>query len=185
MRAARSVARAETRSEARPETRPTSRPAVRPARVAGTTAAAALALAGLTGCAPTIGVEVAPHAADPACAEVMLAVPDELGDDLPKVQTDSQATAAWGEPGGAVTMRCGVEQLGPSADCQHVDSGNGTTVDWIVTTDDAGTWSFVTYGREPAVEVLVPPAVTEDHSTSFIADLAGAVTQVPATKECQ
>ncbi|NNH54432.1 DUF3515 domain-containing protein [Promicromonospora citrea] len=144
-----------------------------------------MALAGLTGCAPTIGVEVAPHAADPACAEVMLAVPDELGDDLPKVQTDSQATAAWGEPGGAVTMRCGVEQLGPSADCQHVDSGNGTTVDWIVTTDDAGTWSFVTYGREPAVEVLVPPAVTEDHSTSFIADLAGAVTQVPATKECQ
>src|SRR5690606_37252148 len=129
VRAARSVARAETRSE----TRPPSRPAVGPARVAGTTAAAALAVAGLTGCAPTIGVEVAPHAADPACAEVMLAVPDELGDDLPKVQTDSQATAAWGEPGGAVTMRCGVEQLGPSADCQHVDSGNGTTVDWIVT----------------------------------------------------
>ncbi|MCP2264335.1 Protein of unknown function (DUF3515) [Promicromonospora thailandica] len=139
----------------------------------------------LAGCARTIGVEVAPHAAEPECADVMLAVPDELGTDLPKVRTSSQATAAWGEPGAAVTMRCGVEQIGPSADCQQVDSGDGTTVDWIVTTDDAGTWSFVTYGRDPAVEVLVPPAVTEDHSTSFIADLAQAVSQVPATKECQ
>lgn len=156
-----------------------------PVRSAIALTTAALALVALAGCARTIGVEVAPSAADPRCAEVMLAVPDELGGDLPKVTTDSQATAAWGEPGAAVTMRCGVAEVGPSADCQHVDSGDGTAVDWIVTTDDAGTWSFVTYGREPAVEVIVPPAVTENHSTSFIADLAGAVTQVPATKECQ
>lgn len=130
-------------------------------------------------------MEVAPNAADPKCAEVMLAVPDELGPDLPKVQTNAQATAAWGEPGAAVTMRCGVDQVGPAADCQAVDSGDGTAVDWIVTTDGADTWSFVTYGREPAVEVIVPPAVTENHSTSFVTDLADAVTQVPATKECQ
>jgi hypothetical protein len=154
-------------------------------RTAVVLAAAALTAVSLGGCARTIGVEVAPDAADPLCAEVVLAVPDELGTDLPKVPTDAQATAAWGEPGAAVTLRCGVAELGPSGDCQHVDSGDGTTVDWIVATDDKGTWSFVTYGREPAVEVIVPPAVTEDHSTSFIADLASAVTQVPATKECQ
>jgi hypothetical protein len=163
---------------------------VLPARIIAPRLVAAVTTAALTigvlgGCARTIGVEVAPDAADPKCAEVLLAVPEELGPDLPKVPTNAQATAAWGEPGGAVTMRCGVEQLGPSGDCQHVDSGDGTTVDWIVTTDDEGTWSFVTYGREPAVEVVVPPTVTEDHSTSFIADLAGAVTQIPATKECQ
>jgi hypothetical protein len=157
---------------------------VLPARLVSASTAALLIVA-LAGCARTIGVEVAPDAADPKCAEVMLAVPEELGPDLPKVPTNAQATAAWGEPGGAVTMRCGVAQLGPSGDCQHVDSGDGTAVDWIVTTDDKGTWSFVTYGREPAVEVIVPPAVTEDHSTAFIADLADAVTQVPATKECQ
>jgi hypothetical protein len=157
---------------------------VLPARFS-TALSAVLAIGALAGCARAIGVEVAPDAADPKCAEVMLAVPEELGPDLPKVPTNAQATAAWGEPGGAVTMRCGVAQLGPSGDCQHVDSGDGTAVDWIVTTDDKGTWSFVTYGREPAVEVIVPPTVTENHSTSFIADLAGAVTQVPATKECQ
>jgi hypothetical protein len=149
------------------------------------TTAAVLAVVALGGCARTIGVEVAPNAADPKCAEVMLAVPDELGPDLPKIQTNAQATAAWGEPGAAVTMRCGVDQVGPAADCQAVDSGDGTAVDWIVTTDGADTWSFVTYGREPAVEVIVPPAVTENHSTSFVTDLADAVTQVPATKECQ
>lgn len=154
-------------------------------RIAAVLATAALTAVALGGCTRTIGVEVAPDAADPLCASVLLAVPDELGEDLPKVPTDAQATAAWGEPGGAVTMRCGVEQLGPSGDCQHVDTGDGTTVDWIVTTDDQGTWSFVTYGRDPAVEVIVPPAVTDDHSTSFIADLADAVSQVPATKECQ
>jgi hypothetical protein len=158
---------------------------VLPARFVTASAVAAVTILVLGGCARSIGVEVAPNAADPMCAEVMLAVPDELGTDLPKVQTDSQATAAWGEPGAAVTMRCGVTQVGPAADCQHVDSGDGTAVDWIVTTDDEGTWSFVSYGREPAVEVIVPPAVTENHSTSFIADLARAVTQVPATKECQ
>lgn len=156
-----------------------------PARFVAASTIAALTILALGGCARTIGVEVAPDAADPLCADVMLAVPDELGTDLPKVQTNSQATAAWGEPGAAVTMRCGVDQIGPSASCQHVDSRDGTSVDWIVTTDDAGTWSFVTYGRDPAAEVIVPPVVTQDHSTSFIADLARAVTQVPATKECR
>ncbi|MFE7505664.1 DUF3515 family protein [Promicromonospora sp. NPDC057488] len=154
-------------------------------RTAVVLAAAALTTVSLAGCSRTIGVEVAPNAADPLCAEVVLAVPDELAVDLPKVPTDAQATAAWGEPGAAVTLRCGVEQLGPVGDCQQVPSGDGTTVDWIVATDDKDTWSFITYGREPAVEVVVPPAVTKDHSTSFISDLASAVTQVPATKECQ
>ena len=156
-----------------------------PVRFVAALTTAVLTVVALGGCARTIGVEVAPNATDPTCAEIMLAVPEDLGADLPKVPTNAQATAAWGEPGGAVTMRCGVDQVGPSAECQHVDSGDGVPVDWIVTTDDEGTWSFITYGREPAVEVIVPPTVTEDHSTSFIADLSGAVKQVPATKECQ
>jgi hypothetical protein len=86
----------------------------------------------------------------------MLALPDQLAADLPKVKTDSQATAAWGAPGAAVTLRCGVTPPGPSADCQRVESPSGT-VDWIVATDGEGTWRFTTFGREPAVEVVVPP----------------------------
>lgn len=137
----------------------------------------------LAGCTPTIGVEAAEDAANPVCAEVMLALPDRLAADLPRLKTDSQATAAWGEPGGAVTLRCGVEQPGPSADCQRVESG-GATVDWIVGTDGEGTWQFVTYGRDPAVEVVVPPAVTQTRSTAFVADLTQAVNHVEQTREC-
>ena len=142
------------------------------------------AAATLAGCAgPTIGVEAAPDAANPDCASVMLALPESLADDLDKAQTTSQATAAWGEPGAAVTLRCGVTPPGPSPDCQRVESASGT-VDWIVVTDDAGTWRFTTYGREPAVEVLVPPAITKDHSTAFVSDLAQAVAHVEQTDEC-
>lgn len=136
-------------------------------------------------CAPVIGVPVAPHAADPLCASVVLSLPDALADDLPRVDTNSQATAAWGTPGAAVTLRCGVEPPGPSDRCQSVESADGTTIDWIVATDDAGTWSFTTYGRDPAVEMTVPPAVMEDHTASFVIDVAGAVSQVAPERTCQ
>jgi hypothetical protein len=141
------------------------------------------AVALLAACTPMIGVEAGEDATDPDCAPVMLALPDVVAGDLERADTNAQATAAWGEPGAAVTLRCGVTPPGPSADCQRIESGDGT-VDWIVASGDDGTWRFTTYGREPAVEVTVPPAVTQDHSTSFIADLTRAVELVPATREC-
>jgi hypothetical protein len=134
-------------------------------------------------CAPTIGVPVADDAANPLCADVVLALPDSLAEDLPKVGTTSQATAAWGEPGAAVTLRCGVEVPGPTTtECQSVQSEAGT-VDWLVV-EDEGTWTFTTYGRDPAVQVVVPPAVTDTHSTAFVADLGRAVMEVPQTRAC-
>lgn len=141
------------------------------------------AVALLAACTPMIGVEAGEDAANPDCAPVMLALPDVVAGDLERVDTNAQATAAWGEPGAAVTLRCGVAPPGPSAECQRIESANGT-VDWIVANSDDGTWRFTTYGREPAIEVTVPPAVTADHSTSFITDLAGAVDLVPATEQC-
>jgi hypothetical protein len=151
----------------------------------GLTAVLVVGAVGATAaCAPRIGVPVADDAANPLCAEVVLAVPDSLGEDLPKLGTTSQATAAWGAPGAAVTLRCGVEVPGPTTDlCQSVGTGSGT-VDWVVVEDGAGTWTFTTYGRDPAVQVVVPPAVTANRSTSFIADLGPAVQSVPQTREC-
>ncbi|SDS35823.1 Protein of unknown function [Paraoerskovia marina] len=138
----------------------------------------------LTGCAPTIGVPAAEDATDPVCASIVLSVPDELAG-LPQVPTNSQATTAWGEPGAAITLRCGVEPPGPTAEapCLTVESSSGD-VDWLAAPDDEGTWTFVTYGRDPAVEVQVPPAITEDRSTSFVADLNRAVSEAPATRTC-
>ncbi|WP_402469043.1 DUF3515 family protein [Isoptericola aurantiacus] len=137
----------------------------------------------LAACTPTIGAEPAVDATNPDCAPVMLALPDVLGGDLDKARTNAQATAAWGEPGAAVTLRCGVAQPDPSPECQSVETPQGT-VDWIVLDDGEGTWQFTTYGRDPAIQVTVPPAITADHSTSFITDLTSAVVLVPADKEC-
>lgn len=140
-------------------------------------------LALLAACTPTIGTEPAADAADPACAPVMLALPDVVAGDLERTKVTAQATAAWGDRGAAVTLRCGVEQPPPSPDCQRFDSPNGT-VDWVVEENDEGTWRFTTYGREPAIQVTVPPTVTEGHSTSFIVDLTSAIDLIPATRQC-
>lgn len=151
-------------------------------------ALAPAALAGgaalLTGCAATVPVTVAPHATDPVCASVVLALPEQLGEGLERVGTDAQATAAWGAPGAAVVLRCGVEPPGPTTDrCQSVETPQGPTVDWLVVEED-GDWRFTTYGRVPAVEVLVPREVAEERSTSFLDLLGPAVSRAEQRRSC-
>ena len=79
-------------------------------------------------------------------------LPDQVhGQDRVRTTSDSPAVAAWGDP--AVIWRCGVEPPGPTTDeCLDVDG-----VDWVVHVLDDGA-SFTTFGREPAVQVLVPSA---------------------------
>lgn len=145
---------------------------------------AAAALVTLTACAPTVAVDVAPYATDPVCASVVLALPQELSADLPRLETDAQATTAWGRADAAVVLRCGVEPLGPTTDrCQSVSTPNGPTIDWVVVEED-GDWRFTTYGRVPAVEVRVPAAVTEFSSTSFVDLLGPAVAQTAQERSC-
>lgn len=189
-----------------------------------------LALGGLpllAGCASTVGVAVAPDAADPACARVVLALPESLGDGLEELRTTSQATWAWGDPTDPVTLRCGVAVPGPTTEqCVTMETASGTSIDWLVQADaapadaapdDAATadattgasadatagptpgptsgpdallepgssdWTFVTYGRDPAVEVHVPAAVVAERSTSFLDALSPAIAQVEATRAC-
>ncbi|MFC7432613.1 MULTISPECIES: DUF3515 domain-containing protein [unclassified Agrococcus] len=124
-------------------------------------ALAGLAATALTACAPTVSLDVAEDATDPACASVIVALPDvlaegQVGGPLDARDTDAQATAAWGEPT-AVTLRCGVPVPAPStAQCLTFEG-----VDWIAVTgvegEDAQT--FVSYGREPAVEVVIDAEV--------------------------
>lgn len=147
-------------------------------------AVAAGSLVALTACGATVPVTVAPYATDPVCASVVLALPASLGDDLPRVDTDAQSTAAWGDPRAAVVLRCGVEPPGPTTDrCQSVETPNGPVVDWLVVEDD-GDWRFTTYGRVPAVEVLVPSEVAESRSTSFVDLLGPAVSRAEQQRSC-
>lgn len=145
----------------------------------------------LAGCAqPAVVVPVADDAANPLCARVVLALPDELAG-LERRTTSSQATRAWGDED-PIVLRCGVVVPGPTTDsCVSAGSTPETSVDWITRTETregdapgAESWVFTTYGRDPAVEVVVPASITAARSTSFLVDLNPAVTHVEATRTC-
>lgn len=154
----------------------------------GTAVALVLSLGAVAACSSPVGVGAAPHAADPLCAEVVLALPRELAG-MPRLTTSSQATVAWGDRDAPVVLRCGVEPPPPSTDpCVNADDG-AVSVDWLAVEgtpgpDGAADWAFVTYGRDPAVEVLVPAEVAATRSTSFLVDLGPAVARVDQTRSC-
>ena len=136
-----------------------------------------LALLGLlSGCAGTVALQPADAANDPACAEVMVRVPDVVAG-LERRSTNAQSTAAWGDPA-AVILRCGLPDGGPSAlPCFTVDN-----VDWL--RDDANdpNFTFITYGRHPAVEVLIDSTVVS--GTAALSDLSIAVGTLEPLRIC-
>lgn len=135
---------------------------------------AAMAL-GATACSPIVSIDPAPNAAHPACASVMVSLPVEVASNALR-ETNSQATAAWGEPS-RVVLRCGVEVPGPTTDaCASV---NG--IDWIIREGD-GTWTATTYGRDPAVEVLFNP--DQVASSTVLVELGDPVSRITQTREC-
>jgi hypothetical protein len=136
------------------------------------------ALAGtvLSACAPVVDVTAAKDAANPACAPMMVALPDAIGDAGLR-KTNSQATAAWGDPS-LVILRCGVNVPGPTTDrCVSV---NG--VDWVIKEGDP-VWTLTTFGRDPATEILLDPE-KEISSATVLAELSAAAAKIPATRSC-
>ena len=130
----------------------------------------------LAGCAPIVNLGAAEFSNDPACAEVSVRLPDQLGE-LEKRQTNAQATGAWGDPA-AVLLRCGLEGVEVST-LPCVTAGE---VDWLVDDSEAPNYRFISYARFPAVEVIV-----DSKNASGITALEGlgqAVSQIPATKVC-
>jgi hypothetical protein len=146
------------------------------------TALAAVATALLTGCVQAVPLEPADSANDPACADVTVRLPDTVAD-KPKRETTAQATGAWGDPA-AVILHCGVAVPGPTTDACIALNG----VDWIADESDAAndTYRYTTYGRDPAVEVVInADAETGGVSgTTALIDLTSAVSVIPATSAC-
>ncbi|MGG7463666.1 DUF3515 family protein [Plantibacter sp. YIM 135347] len=130
----------------------------------------------LTGCAPIVALQPAADANNPKCAEVSVRLPDVVAE-LPERQTDAQATGAWGEPS-AILLHCGVAIPGPTTQqCQTV---NG--VDWIIDDSEKPQYRFTTYGRTPAVEIVLDSKKVA--SSTVLADLGPAVSVLPITGKC-
>ncbi|MFC5790456.1 DUF3515 domain-containing protein [Agromyces tardus] len=137
---------------------------------------AVVAVGVLAGCSQAVPFETAPEATDPDCAAVVVRLPDEVAG-LAQRETNAQGTGAWGAPA-SVLLRCGVTPPGPTTErCVSVDG-----VDWIIDESDAPRYLFTTYGRTPAVEVLVDNDVVS--GSTAISDLSAAVSVIPAEREC-
>ncbi|MGJ9402578.1 DUF3515 family protein [Arthrobacter sp. KK5.5] len=135
----------------------------------------AVSVFGLSSCAPPVDVEAADAASHPVCAEMMVALPDELAGAGLRA-TNSQATAVWGEPA-QIILRCGVTPPSPTTDpCISV---NG--IDWLAREGEPA-WTLTTYGREPATEILFDPDVVA--SSTVLAEISAAAGRIPADGAC-
>jgi Protein of unknown function (DUF3515) len=140
---------------------------------------AAAACLVLAGCSPIVSITPAPQATAVACAGVIVRLPDQLGT-AKKRETDAQATAAWGEPV-TVSLRCGVTGVPPSSQCTTFEH-----VDWKVRGVQRGRpkqYVLTTYGRTPAVQVVLDPSANAQVVMPAISDAVAAA--IPhATAHC-
>lgn len=103
----------------------------------------------LAGCTPAVVLDPAIDSNNPGCAEIMVRLPDQVSDHDARYTT-AQATKAWGDPA-AVIIRCGIEPVVVSS-LPCVTAGG---VDWLVDESSVPNFRFISFGRDPAVEVIV------------------------------
>jgi hypothetical protein len=140
-------------------------------------AVAVLALGLLTGCAQSVALTPAKDAANPECAEVITRLPESVADLLQR-DTNAQATSAWGSPAD-VLLYCGVAVPDPTASltCVTVDG-----IDWLRDPEDDPSFTFITYGRDPAIAVVVNSETVSGGNA--LTDLSNAVGIIPAERAC-
>lgn len=91
--------------------------------------------------------------------------------------TDAQSTAAWGSPS-AVIFACGV--TAPAATTERCITLAG--IDWVVDEKAAPRYLVTTFGRTPAVQLMIDNRIVG--SNDVLADLAPAITNIAATAHC-
>ena len=133
------------------------------------------ALIAVTGCAATVPMKPADDATNPLCAEIIVRLPETIND-LEQRETDAQATSAWGTPA-QILLTCGVAVPAPSElRCVTI-----STVDWLVDDSNPDRGTFTTYGRDPAVQVVVDDEISDSGALYALTD---AVSVNPAARKC-
>ena len=126
--------------------------------------------AGLTGCTNAVGMSAAPSANAAACAAAQVRLPAVVDSTYDLRNTNAQSTAAWGDPEAAL-YHCGVA-VPTVSDLPCFSLGS---IDWI--RDDRGEQIvYTTFGRSPAVQVVVDTSKT---GSAVLQDLADAVSTLP------
>lgn len=129
-----------------------------------------------SGCASTVSLEPAELANDPACADVTVRLPESIAEHAKRV-TDAQATGAYGDPT-AIIVRCGL----PGVTVSQLRCVSTSGVDWLVDDAEAPRYRFISFGRQPATEVIVDSEKAVGVST--LDALAPAIKSIPATATC-
>lgn len=152
----------------------------------------------LSSCATPVHLTPGAQAPDPICARVLQKMPREI-QGMKQIPTDAQGTMAYGTSEAPITIRCGIAPPPPTTDrCLSVSAstskdGEKDAIDWI--NPEAGSelipphapdsaWTFLSYGRSPAVEVIVPAETGLEQPTAVLLAMASAVKVVEATKHC-
>jgi hypothetical protein len=145
-------------------------------RIAALAAAAIALTLSLSACSPTISLEPAADANNPGCADVIVRLPDAV-DGQERRTTNAQSTAAWGNPT-TVILRCGIEPVEIST--LPCVTANG--VDWIIDESAKPSFRFISFGRTPALEVIVDSE--NSVGVNVLDSLAQAVKSIEPTKYC-
>ena len=130
----------------------------------------------LSGCSATVSLDSAPDANNPDCAKVIVRLPNQTaGQD--KRTTNSQSTAAWGDPV-TVTLTCGLDPINVSS-LTCITAGG---VDWIVDESKKPVYRFISFGRKPATLITVDSEKVS--GATVLEDLGQAVQFTRQTKKC-
>ena len=145
-------------------------------RLATLATTAILLVAGLSGCSAPVSLEPAADSNNVLCADVTVRLPDTV-DGLSRRDTNAQSTGAWGNPA-RVILRCGLPEVTVSKLTCVTEAG----IDWLVDDSQKPSYRFITFGRNPAVEVIVD----SNHATGVnsLDDVASAVKSIEQTKHC-
>lgn len=129
-----------------------------------------------SGCAGVVPLKPAQNANDPACADVIVRLPRNVGGKDAR-ETNAQSTGAWGDPT-AIVLYCGTAPSKPTTDsCVNV---NG--VDWVMNSDEAPLYTFTAYGRVPGLRVVLDSEKVS--GTDSLVDLSAVAKQLPQNRKC-
>jgi len=130
----------------------------------------------LSGCSATVSLDSAPDANNPDCAKVVVRLPNQTANQQKRI-TNSQSTAAWGDPV-SITLTCGLEPINVSK-LTCITAGG---VDWVVDESQKPVYRFISFGRTPATMVTVDS--NRVSGATVLEDLGQAVQFTKRSKKC-